>query len=81
MRKFSSTPLFAQVKDKELMKGWLTKVMVHLRFLLGWDRGLGKIQFLNFNQSINQSIILFKNAVKIFSKYNSLENSPKVLIG
>ncbi|KAJ7357395.1 Pleckstrin y domain-containing H member 2 [Desmophyllum pertusum] len=26
MRKFSSTPLFAQVKDKEFMKGWLTKV-------------------------------------------------------
>ena len=26
MRKFSSTPLFAQVKEKELMKGWLTKV-------------------------------------------------------
>ena len=72
MRKFSSTPLFAQVKDKELMKGWLTKVMVHLRLLLGWDRELGKIQFLNFNLlidwSINQSIILFKNAVKIFSK-------------
>ncbi|XP_022810522.1 pleckstrin homology domain-containing family H member 2-like isoform X3 [Stylophora pistillata] len=26
MRKFSSTPLFAQVKDKEIVKGWLTKV-------------------------------------------------------
>ena len=26
MRKFSSTPLFAQVKEKEIMKGWITKV-------------------------------------------------------
>ena len=26
MRKFSGTPLFAQVTEKEVMKGWLTKV-------------------------------------------------------
>ena len=60
MRKFSSTPLFAQVKEKELMKGWLTKVMngPPLFALLGQDRELCKIQFLNFNQSVNQSINL-----------------------
>ena len=32
--------------------------MAHLHLLLGQDRELCKIQFLNFNQAVNQSINL-----------------------